>query len=134
MILSRQLRDGVIVQREYGRGLPRITAWASELNQVWTHLIDNAVDAMGGRGTIVLRTRRDGGHAVVEVIDSGPGVPPEILDCVFDPFVTTKPVGKGTGLGLNVSRNIVVERHGGTIRVDSAPGRTCFEVRLPLPS
>jgi signal transduction histidine kinase len=132
VMLSGQLRDGVIVQREYDRGLPHITAWASELNQVWTHLLDNAVDAMSGRGTIVLRTRRDGGHAVVEVIDSGPGVPPEILDRVFDPFVTTKPVGKGTGLGLNVSRNIVVEKHGGTIRVDSVPGQTCFEVRLPL--
>jgi signal transduction histidine kinase len=132
VMLSGQLGDTVTVQREYDRSLPRITAWASELNQVWTHLIDNAVDAMGGRGTIVLRTRGDGGHAVVEVIDSGPGVPPEILDRVFDPFVTTKPVGKGTGLGLNVSRNIVVEKHGGTIRVDSVPGRTCFEVRLPL--
>ena len=132
VMLSTQLRDDVTVQREYDRSLPPITAWASELNQVWTHLIDNAVDAMDGKGTIVLRTRRDGDHAVVEVIDSGPGVAPEVRDCLFDPFVTTKPVGKGTGLGLNISRNIVVEKHGGTIQVDSAPGRTCFEVRLPL--
>ncbi|MCG6958142.1 MAG: hypothetical protein LJF04_19305 [Gemmatimonadetes bacterium] len=104
----------------------------AELNQVWTNLISNAVDAMDGQGELTLRSRRDGAEAVVQIIDSGPGVPPEVRDRLFDPFVTTKPVGKGTGLGLSISRNIVVQNHGGTIDVRSEPGRTCFEVRLPL--
>jgi signal transduction histidine kinase len=132
LLLEGGLRDGVTVRREYDRTLPRLTVRGRALNQVWTSIIENAISAMNGHGELVLRSRRDGGSAVIEIIDSGPGIAPEIVDCVFDPFVTTKPVGAGAGLGLHIARNIVVEHHGGSIQVESVPGRTCFAVRLPL--
>jgi len=133
VMLGYRLRDGITVSREYGAGLPKIQAHAGELNQVWTNLIDNAVDAMDGRGTLRLATRTDGDDSVVvEIIDSGPGMPPKIAARAFEPFFTTKDVGKGTGLGLDIAQRIVVERHGGTIAIDSRPGQTTLRVRLPL--
>ena len=99
---------------------------------MWTNLIDNAIDALGERGTLTITTRRDGDCVEVEVSDDGPGIPPETLDRVFDPFFTTKSVGKGTGLGLDTARRIVVERHDGSLSVRSQPGATTFLVRLPL--
>jgi signal transduction histidine kinase len=105
----------------------------SELNQVWTNLLDNAIGALGERGTITIRTRSDGGAAVVEVSDDGPGIPADVRDRIFDPFFTTKDVGLGTGLGLSSARQIVVERHDGSLTAESEPGRTTFTVRLALP-
>jgi signal transduction histidine kinase/predicted CoA-binding protein len=134
VILRAKLKKGVRVRREFATDLPRITAYGSELNQVWTNLIDNAVDAMNGEGELVLRTSAvDGGRAVqVEVIDSGAGIPEAIRDKIFDPFFTTKPPGKGTGLGLDITYNIVANRHRGEISVTSRPGRTAFVVKLPV--
>jgi signal transduction histidine kinase len=132
IILRSKLASGVTVQREYAPDLPLIEAYGSELNQVWTNLIDNAIDAMNGQGEITLRTRHDGQWAIVEIEDSGPGIPPEIQPNIFDPFFTTKPPGQGTGLGLNISHNIIVQKHQGRIDVYSRPGQTRFEVRLPL--
>jgi signal transduction histidine kinase len=123
---------GVRVVRDYDRSLPRLPAYAAELNQVWTNLVDNAAAAMGGSGTLHVRTRRDGDRALVEIEDSGPGIPEAIRNRVFEPFFTTKPGGEGTGLGLDISYRIVVNRHGGDLRVESAPGRTVFSVRLPI--
>jgi signal transduction histidine kinase len=131
-MMAGRLRPGISVRREYDRGLPRIEAYGSQLNQVWTNIVDNAVDAMEGRGELVLRTRQDGEWVVVEIEDSGPGIPEEVRPKLFDPFFTTKPPGRGTGLGLNISHNIVVGKHGGEISAESRPGRTVFRVRLPL--
>jgi signal transduction histidine kinase len=131
VILGHKLRGGVTVVREYGDNVPRIEANPGELNQVWTNLIDNAVDAMEGKGTLRLRTRLEGETVVVEVVDTGPGMPPEVQAHAFEPFFTTKDVGKGTGLGLDISRRIVAERHGGEITIDSHPGETVVRVRLP---
>jgi signal transduction histidine kinase len=131
-VLASKLGKGIAVRREYAEELPRIQAYGSELNQVWTNLIDNAIDALDGRGTIALRTRRDGEWIVVEVEDDGPGIPEEIQPKLFEPFFTTKPPGKGAGLGLNVCHNIVVQKHRGRIDVHSRPGQTRFEVRLPI--
>jgi signal transduction histidine kinase len=122
----------VTVRREYDPDLPHIQAYGSELNQVWTNIIDNAIDAMGGAGEITLRTRRDGAWVLIEIEDNGPGIPESAKDRLFDPFFTTKPPGKGTGLGLNISHNIVTNKHHGRIDVVSHPGMTRFEVRLPL--
>jgi predicted CoA-binding protein len=132
VIMRSKLKTGVEVRREYASGLPRITAYGSELNQVWTNIIDNALDAMAGRGTLTLRTRAEDGRIVVELEDDGPGIPPEIQGRVFDPFFTTKAPGKGTGLGLEISYRIVVDRHRGDIKVFSRPGRTTFRVTLPV--
>lgn len=132
VLLRNKLKGGVTVHREYADVLPRIEAYGSELNQVWTNLIDNAVDAMDGQGEITLRTRWEGEWVVVEVEDNGPGIPEEILPKIFDPFFTTKPPGKGTGLGLDISYNIVVFKHKGDIDVSSRPGETRFTVRLPV--
>ncbi|WP_431909533.1 ATP-binding protein [Nonomuraea jabiensis] len=129
-LMAPKLRN-IRVRREYG-GVPDLQAFPSELNQVWTNLIDNAVDAMGGEGELTISTRREGDHAVVEFRDTGPGIPAEALPMVFQPFFTTKDLGKGTGLGLHVSMDIVAQRHGGTMEVDSRPGDTRFVVRLPL--
>ncbi len=118
--------------REYGADVPRIEAYAGELNQVWTNLIDNAVDAMDGAGTLRLATRADGDGVVVEIGDTGPGMPPEVAARAFEAFYTTKDVGKGTGLGLDIARRIVVERHGGAIAIDSRPGETVLRVRIPV--
>ena len=122
---------GVTVVRDYGADVPRIDAYAGELNQAWINLIDNAVDAMDGEGTLRVATRSDGDAVVVEIGDSGPGMSPEVLTRAFEAFYTTKDVGKGTGLGLDIARRIVVERHGGTIGIESEPGDTVLRVRLP---
>jgi signal transduction histidine kinase len=132
IILRSKLQPGVIVHRHYAADLPRIEAYGSELNQVWTNIIDNAIDAMNGKGEISLRTRRDDDWAIVEFEDSGPGIPEAVLPNIFDPFFTTKPPGEGTGLGLNISHSIIVQKHKGRIDVFSEPGKTRFEVRLPL--
>ncbi len=130
-ILGHKLAD-VTLRRDYAPSLPRVTAWPSELNQVWTNLLDNAVDAVDGCGTITVRTRADGGAVVVEIEDDGPGMPPEVAARVFDPFYTTKPVGRGTGLGLDTVQRIVRKAHRGDVAVESRPGRTVFRVRLPV--
>jgi signal transduction histidine kinase len=132
VMLGHKLHDGVTVVREYSADLPRIDAYAGELNQVWTNLIDNAVDAMDGVGTLRLVTRLEGDTVVVEIGDTGPGMPPQVAARAFEAFYTTKDVGKGTGLGLDIARRIVVERHGGTITIDSRPGETILRVRIPV--
>ncbi len=132
VVLSAKTGPGIRVVKEYDRGLPPVPAYAAELNQVWTNLIDNALDAMGGSGTLTLRTGVEGDSAVVEVADTGPGIPEEVRRRVFEPFFTTKPVGQGTGLGLDVAWRIVTNRHGGVLKVRSRPGETRFIVRLPL--
>ena len=130
-MFTHELRRGdVRVERDYDRGLPAITAHPSQLNQVWTNLIDNAIDAVDGDGVIVIRTRRVGDDVAVAVEDDGPGIPPEVQSRLFEPFFTTKDVGSGTGLGLDIVRRIV-ENHRGRVHVESVPGRTRFEVRLP---
>jgi signal transduction histidine kinase len=131
-ILRHKLKDGINVVRDYDRTLPKVMVYGSELNQVWTNLIDNAADALGGHGTITIRTHRRGDHAVVEIGDDGPGIPPEIQPRIFDPFFTTKPLGKGTGLGLDITYRSVVNRHRGHLRLTSKPGDTRFEVMLPI--
>lgn len=131
-ILQNKLKGGVTVVRDYSDGLKLIQAYAGELNQVWTNLIDNAIDAMDGQGTLIVRTRQEGPWVIVEIEDDGPGIPEENRSNIFDPFFTTKGPGEGTGLGLNISRNLVVQKHRGEISVESKPGRTCFAVRLPL--
>jgi len=132
VILSHKLKQGVEVVKEYDPALPRVEAYGSQLNQVWLNLVDNAVDAMGGSGTIHMRTARDGDGVRIEIADSGPGVPEHIRRRIFDPFFTTKEPGKGTGLGLDIARRIVVERHGGDLSLESVPGDTRFIVRLSL--
>ena len=132
VMLGGKLGKGITVVREYDRALPGIPAYAGELNQVWTNLIDNAVSAMAGTGTLTIRTRPDRDRVLVEVGDTGPGVPEEIRQRIFEPFFTTKPVGEGTGLGLDISWRIVVNKHHGDLRVESVPGETWFRVWLPL--
>jgi signal transduction histidine kinase len=131
VMLAHRLRDGVVVVRDFDADLPRIEAYAGELNQVWTHLIDNAVDAMQGKGTLRVSTRAYDGGVVVEIGDTGRGMSEEVRVHAFEPFFSTKGVGEGTGLGLDISRRIVVERHGGDIEVESRPGETVLRVRLP---
>ena len=131
IMLGHKLRGGVTVVRDYDDSVPAVTANPGELNQVWTNLVDNAVDAMDGSGTLTLRTHADEHHVVVEVCDTGAGMTDEVAAHAFEPFFTTKEVGKGTGLGLDISRRIVVERHGGAIDVRSEPGHTVVAVRLP---
>ena len=123
---------GIQVRRDYDLTLPPVPAYASELNQVWTNLIDNAADAMAGHGELRLRTTRDGDFAVVEVTDQGPGIPEQIRSRVFEPFVTTKPAGDGSGLGLDNARRIVERRHRGSLSFTTGPEGTTFTVRLPL--
>lgn len=134
-MLGHKLRKAKIeVVREYDRDLPRVCAHGSELNQVWTNLIDNAIDAMNETGgTLTLRTSRFKDNVLVEVIDTGKGIPKEVQRRVFEPFFTTKSVGEGTGLGLDIARRIVTRRHNGEIRFESEPGKTLFEVWLPIP-
>ena len=132
-VLGFKLKHTAVeVVRDYDRTLPRLTVRGSELNQVWTNLLDNAIDALGERGTITISTRADSGCAVVEIADDGPGVSEDLAGRVFDPFFTTKDVGHGTGLGLATARRIVVERHDGSLTLDSRPGHTVFRVRLPF--
>jgi signal transduction histidine kinase len=133
IILGHKLKKGnVEVRREYEEGLPPVCAHGGELNQVWTNLLDNAIDAVAGEGRVGVRAVRDGDRVMVEISDDGPGIPEEIRERIFEPFFTTKEVGKGTGLGLDISYRVVVEKLGGDIRVSSKPGDTRFEVRLPV--
>ena len=133
VVLGHKLKHTSIdVVRDYDRTLPKLTIRGSELNQVWTNLLDNAIDALGEGGTITIATRRDGDAAVVEIGDDGPGIPPEVRERIFDSFFTTKDVGSGTGLGLATARRVVVDGHDGALTVDSQPGRTTFQVRLPI--
>jgi signal transduction histidine kinase len=125
------LKGGIEVIREYDPHVPRISAYASELNQVWTNILDNAIDAMQGKGTIHIRTMQKGTFVCVEIADNGPGIPPEIQSRIFEPFFTTKDVGKGTGLGLDTAYRIVVVDHNGTITASSVPGETTFRICLP---
>ena len=134
VILRSKLKDTIVVKREYAPDLPEIQAFGSELNQVWTNIIDNAAGALGDQGEILIRTYQDGGWVVVEIEDNGPGIAEEIQAKIFDPFFTTKAPGEGTGLGLNISYNIVIQRHRGNIKVFSQPGSTRFQVTLPIGS
>jgi signal transduction histidine kinase len=132
-VLGHKLKHTTIeVQRNYDRTLPKLTVRGPELNQVWTNLLDNAIDALGKTGTITITTRRDGPAALIEIADDGPGIPADIRDRVFDPFFTTKSVGEGSGLGLDTARRIITEAHRGTLRLESEPGRTAFQVWLPI--
>jgi signal transduction histidine kinase len=131
LILAGKIPPGVRLVKEYDRSLPAIPAYASELNQVWTNLIDNAVSAMGQAGVLTVRTGMDRDQVVVVIGDTGPGVPPEIRNRIFEPLFTTKPVGQGAGLGLDAAWRIVVNAHHGDLQVESVPGNTRFRVRLP---
>jgi signal transduction histidine kinase len=131
-MLAGKIGPGVTVVKEFDRSLPRIPGYPGELNQVWTNLIDNAVSAMEGTGTLTVRTGLDRDHLLVEFGDTGPGIAPEIRERIFEPFFTTKAVGEGTGLGLDISWRIVVNKHHGDLQVESVPGDTRFRVRLPL--
>jgi signal transduction histidine kinase len=132
-VLGYKLKHTAIaVVRDYDRALPLLTVRGSELNQVWTNLLDNAIDALGEQGTITITTSSEAGCAVVEITDDGPGIPDEASERIFDPFFTTKDVGQGTGLGLATARRIVVDRHHGSLSLASRPGHTTFTVRLPL--
>jgi signal transduction histidine kinase len=130
-ILNHKLKRGVAVKRDYDQVPLLVNSFGSELNQVWTNLIDNAIDAMGGKGELQIRAYRDDGHVVVEIKDNGPGISPEVLPHIFEPFFTTKGVGEGTGLGLDTVQRIV-KKHRGDIQVTSKPGVTRFQVWLPI--
>jgi signal transduction histidine kinase len=131
VMLRSQLKKGITVEREYSDNLPHIQAYGSELNQVWTNILDNAIAAMNGKGKITLKTYTQDEWLVIEIKDSGPGISEEIQSKVFDPFFTTKPPGDGTGLGLNISHKIITQKHNGEINVKSKPGETCFQIKLP---
>jgi signal transduction histidine kinase len=132
-VLGHKLKHTQIeIQRDYDRTLPSVTIYGSELNQVWTNLLDNAMDAVGASGTIALRTRRDRDCVLVDIVDSGPGIPPDARPHVFEPFFTTKDVGQGTGLGLDTAKRIVEERHGGSLTFDTGEEGTTFHVWIPL--
>ena len=132
VMLARKIPPGVKVVKSYAEDLPPVPSYPAELNQVWTNLIDNAVQAMGETGTLTLTTHRDDEYATVKVSDTGPGIPDDIKDRIFEPFFTTKPIGHGTGLGLDIAWRIVVNKHRGYLKVMSEPGSTTFIVRLPL--
>ena len=131
IILQHKLKKGVTVKREYAPNLPHIQAYASELNQVWTNIIDNAVDAMNGKGEIKIKTYEEDNRVVVEISDNGPGIPEEIQTRIFEPFFTTKAPGHGTGLGLHISHDIIANHHHGQLMVESKPGQTKFRAVLP---
>jgi len=132
VMLRHDMKGGVTVTRHFGPDLPRIDAYATELNQVWTNLIQNAVQAMQGKGAIEVHAHRDNDHVEVTIVDNGPGIPDGVKARIFDPFFTTKPPGEGSGLGLHIAYNIVVDKHRGRMSVESRPGRTAFLVRLPI--
>jgi signal transduction histidine kinase len=132
LMLSSKIGDGITVVKDYDRSLPPVQVYAAELNQVWTNLIDNAVQAMAGDGTLTLRTSQADDQLQVEIGDTGPGIPEDIQTRVFEPFFTTKPVGEGTGLGLDISWRIIVNKHHGDLTLQSTPGDTRFRVRIPL--
>ena len=130
-VLAHKLKHTEIeIRRDYDRTLPPITIYGPELNQVWTNLLDNAIDALGRSGTITIATSRDGECIRVDIADTGPGIAPELRSRVFEPFFTTKEVGRGTGLGLDTARRIVVERHGGSLTFESSEHGTTFHVWL----
>jgi signal transduction histidine kinase len=132
-ILNHKLKHTEIkVDREYDRSLPKVMVHGAELNQVWTNLLANAIDALGERGTIKIRTHADGDCVEVDIADDGPGIPEAVSSRIFDPFFTTKDVGQGTGLGLDTARRIIVDRHHGSLTVESQPGETVFRVRMPI--
>ncbi len=131
LIMQHKLKRGVTVRREYAQDLPRIEAYASELNQVWTNIIDNAVEAMNGEGEIKIRTYQEDQRVIVEISDNGPGIPLAIQPRIFEPFFTTKAPGQGTGLGLHISHDIIANRHHGQLLVESQPGETTFRILLP---
>jgi signal transduction histidine kinase len=131
-LFGHKLKQGIQIKRCYDKQIPKVLAYGSELNQVWTNLIDNAIDAMNGKGTLEITTQHKVTSIRVDIIDSGTGIPPEIQSRIFEPFFTTKLVGKGSGLGLETVRRIVENRHQGTILVESKPGKTCFTVCLPI--
>lgn len=131
LMLGHKLKN-VAIKRAFDRSIPRLMTYGSELNQVWTNLIDNAIDAVNGNGKICLGTWREDNQLVVEIVDNGSGIPPEIQPHIFEPFLTTKAVGTGTGLGLVISNRIVADRHGGEIEFESKPGETLFRVRIPI--
>ena len=131
-ILQFKCKQGVAVVRDYAPHLPYITAYGSELNQVWTNLMDNALDALDGKGHLFVRTAEENDCILVEIGDDGPGIPDDVQTRIFEPFFTTKEVGHGTGLGLDTAYRIVVTRHGGDLSVVSQPGDTRFQVRLPI--
>lgn len=132
LLLKHKWKAGINVVRDYDRSLPKVCAQSGELSQVWTNIVDNAIDAMEGQGTLTVRTSRDGDCVLVEIGDTGSGIPQELQRRIFDPFFTTKDVGRGTGLGLDISYRIVVRRHHGDIRVESKPGDTWLKVWLPI--
>jgi signal transduction histidine kinase len=131
-LFSFRFKQGIEICRCYDRDLPKINAYGSELNQVWTNLIDNAIDAMDGKGTLEITTVRENNFVRIDITDSGSGISADIQSRIFESFFTTKPVGKGSGLGLDIVRRIVENRHHGTISLESQPGKTRFSVRLPL--
>jgi signal transduction histidine kinase len=130
-IMHHKLKRGITVERNYAPDLPKIMGYGSELNQVWTNLIDNAADAMGENGRLGIRTARENDFILVEIADNGPGIPPEVKSRIFEPFFTTKGVGEGTGLGLDFVYRIVASMRG-LVSVNSRPGDTRFEVRIPI--
>lgn len=130
-MLGHRLNSEITLIREYDHSLPPICVYGSEINQVWTHLIENAIEAMAGRGNLKVQTSQAEGYILVEIIDDGPGIPPEQQPYIFEQFFTTKDIGQGTGLGLPIAYRVVVDRHKGQVLVDSQPGRTCFRVFLP---
>jgi signal transduction histidine kinase len=132
VMMRHGIEGGISVRREYGVDVPSLQAYGADLNQVWTNLLGNAVEALNGTGEITIRTRREGDWAVVDIEDNGPGIPEEIRPRIFDPFFTTKAPGKGPGLGLSVSHSIVTQKHKGELSVESRPGHTRFTVRLPI--
>jgi signal transduction histidine kinase len=132
VIMQHKLKKGVTVRRDYATDLPHIQAYASELNQVWTNIIDNAVDAMNGKGEIHIKTYEKDQCVIVEITDTGPGIPEDIQSRIFDPFFTTKAPGHGTGLGLHISHDIIANRHHGQLQVESRPGGTKFRAVLPI--
>src|SRR5919107_1509276 len=132
VMLARKIPHGVRVVKEYDDTMPDVPAYAAELNQVWTNIIDNALQAMGATGTLTISTHAADEFVVVRITDTGPGIPPDVIDRVFEPFFTTKPVGQGTGLGLDIAYRIVVNKHRGYLKAVSEPGSTTFVVRLPL--
>ena len=131
-ILHHKLKYGVTVQKDYAANLPLVSVYGGELNQVWTNLIDNAIDAMDGKGELTIRTARENNCVLVEIIDNGSGIPSELQSRIFEPFFTSKEVGKGSGLGLDISRRIIVQKHKGSLRFESQPGKTNFQVRIPF--
>jgi signal transduction histidine kinase len=130
VILRHKTKEGIKIVKQYAANLPKVEAYGSELNQVWTNILDNAIDAMNENGEITIRTSEAASQIVVQIQDNGSGIPAEIQKRIFEPFYTTKPPGVGTGLGLHIAYTIV-HKHHGDISLRSRPGETCFEVRLP---